>query len=1000
MTLTRSIAYSPKTYFTANCASDALTATVNDINAIGPVPIYAVITTSENLHYADEDLSLYETVKITAKDVGSSTITIERAIEGGGEFGAGLDWEISDLIACFWTAAAYEDFRTAINEHVQNTTTAHGIDQLQKGYPVTSPTDFNAGIDNESSNLTWVNPSDREVKDENNVVFTVAEFDYVEIYRNDGSDIPTKEDYDELVYSGSNQNYTDTELTNGQEYNYTIYAITTTGVYSDPVSDNVIPAAYTMDWEVGTSSFEVNRGNSKAFLSWNNPGGDFAGVLIRRSTTAYPTAIDEGTQVYDGTAENYTDESVNNDQIYYYTIWAYNNSNQYSADGYQETDSVTPVEYLMDWSHGVTGTSANIDDEQITLTWSNPDEADFQGVLIKRSTSAYPTTIHEGDEVYDGALETYTDTELTNGTAYFYTIWAYNEDSSTRYSDGANKVEISATPAAFTMDWEHGVTGASVASDDTELTLSWSNPDELGFEGVLIRRSESAYPTAINEGTEVYDGSGETVVDDGLVNDTEYFYTIWAYNDSNQYSDNSNKVEITGTPVAISAILSENSWSKIKIAADYISEEELTDQQVEDTYGWQIGDEIDIELEDEETYTFQIYAFNHDDLHYEDGKAGITFGMKDCMDTTRRMMPTNDNDGGWQLSEMRNKYIKDDFHAGLPNELKSVIRTIDKKAYNKGNQGGRVIAISDDDCFLFSAVEVGTETSEDYANEGFQYDIFTDNASRIKKVGASASDWWLRSPASTNTTVFRHVSTTGGSFGSHASDSGGAVVGFGIGGGGPKYITQSWSEIETISDNGEADQYFNIGDYKFVECADGNTYTFQIYGFDHDDVTGTSNKAGITFGMKDCMFTIRRMEATNTNANGWDGSEMRGYINSTFYNGLPTALKNVIKTIDKKTYNKGSQSGRVIAISNDDCFLFSAVEVGTETSGDYANEGFQYDIFTNNASRIKKISGASNWWLRSPLSTHTPAFRIVDTTGGSTNSNASTSLGAVVGFGI
>lgn len=113
--LKNAIPYSPKSFLTADLDAGADTVTIDNIDIVGDVPIYAVITTAANVDFTAEDLGLYETILIEAKTTGTSTISsITRQIEGAGELGQGRAWVTGDVIACFWTAAAYNDFKTRL----------------------------------------------------------------------------------------------------------------------------------------------------------------------------------------------------------------------------------------------------------------------------------------------------------------------------------------------------------------------------------------------------------------------------------------------------------------------------------------------------------------------------------------------------------------------------------------------------------------------------------------------------------------------------------------------------------------------------------------------------------------------------------------------------------------------------------------------------------------------------------------------------------------------
>ncbi|MEW6201165.1 MAG: metallophosphoesterase [bacterium] len=84
------------------------------------------------------------------------------------------------------------------------------------------------------------------------------------------------------------------------------------------------------------------------------------------------------------------------------------------------------------------------DEGKMTLTWINPDDADFSGVLIRRSTTDYPknpTAQQTTNDkiVYNGAGTSFTDENLLNGATYYYTAFAY--DDIPNYSYGVSASE-------------------------------------------------------------------------------------------------------------------------------------------------------------------------------------------------------------------------------------------------------------------------------------------------------------------------------------------------------------------------------------------------------------------------------------------------------------------------------------------------------------------------------------------------------------------------------
>lgn len=79
--------------------------------------------------------------------------------------------------------------------------------------------------------------------------------------------------------------------------------------------------------------------------------------------------------------------------------------------------------------------TATPDDKLNVLTWQNPVDSDFAGVMIVRSTSTYPRNRFEGDIIFVGSGVSFTDMGLTNGVTYFYTGFAY--DTSNNFASGA-----------------------------------------------------------------------------------------------------------------------------------------------------------------------------------------------------------------------------------------------------------------------------------------------------------------------------------------------------------------------------------------------------------------------------------------------------------------------------------------------------------------------------------------------------------------------------------
>lgn len=219
----------------------------------------------------------------------------------------------------------------------------------------------------------------------------------------------------------------------------------------------------------------------------------------------------------------------------------------------------------------------------------------------------------------------------------------------------------------------------------------------------------------------------------------------------------------------------------------------------------------------------------------------------------------------------------------------------------------------------------------------------------------------------------------------------------------PTLADNDWATIAAVSEMGAASTYWSVGDEKDITLSDGETLTLVIVGFDHDEYFNAGTKtAGITFGLKGIMNDDRTMNPTSSSGNtgGFTASEMYSWLKNTLLGQLPTELKNVIKSVYKRT-SAGANSSTI----NTDpmkLFLFSEVEVTGSAAWSYAGEGSQYSYFATNANRIKKRNNGTGakgwWWLRSPVAGGMPFFACIKETGIADQYYVNEEIGVCFGF--
>lgn len=226
----------------------------------------------------------------------------------------------------------------------------------------------------------------------------------------------------------------------------------------------------------------------------------------------------------------------------------------------------------------------------------------------------------------------------------------------------------------------------------------------------------------------------------------------WVYNQKGVYQTMLlGGVASTEDAPAYSPVLSENTWEMIAQAC--ADRDPILDS-------WLVGDEKD-EVINGETLTFVIVGKDHDDLADGSGKAPLTFGMKNLMAETRQMNGSNTNSGGITGSEIHS-WMQDTLLNQLPAELKSVLKSVNKKT----SAGDRSTTVNTDamKLFLFAEKEVYGVNTYSTGDEGMQYPYFATSGNRIKKLSngtGAANYWWLRSPCVRDISSFCFVDVDG-----------------------------------------------------------------------------------------------------------------------------------------------------------------------------------------------------------------------------------------------
>lgn len=172
----------------------------------------------------------------------------------------------------------------------------------------------------------------------------------------------------------------------------------------------------------------------------------------------------------------------------------------------------------------------------------------------------------------------------------------------------------------------------------------------------------------------------------------------------------------------------------------------------------------------------------------------------------------------------------------------------------------------------------------------------------------------------------------------------------------------------------KAEAAMNAGTKFSTKLTNGQTLQYRIVGINHDDLADGSGKAGLTFEATNTALSAQRMNATHTNAGGWEKSELRGRLNSgDLWALLPSELQSKVKSVKKTTDNKGGGTAGTPSATTDKVFLLSA----TEIYGNVQSDGVQYEYYRSKGVTKSKYSGASSsngHWTRSVTPSGRAAF--------------------------
>ena len=209
---------------------------------------------------------------------------------------------------------------------------------------------------------------------------------------------------------------------------------------------------------------------------------------------------------------------------YFYRVRAYN------VDGYSAyTNEISATTPIAPPKAPGNLTASTISQTQINLAWAD-SSANESGFKIERKTGAAGTYAEIATVAAN--VTNYSNTGLTPATRYYYRVRASNAGGNSAYSAEANATTLPNPPAAPT-----NLTATGVSS--VQINLAWTDNanNETGFKIERKTGGGGNYAQIATVAANVTSYSNT-----GLVNNTQYFYRVRAYNagGNSNYSNSAN----------------------------------------------------------------------------------------------------------------------------------------------------------------------------------------------------------------------------------------------------------------------------------------------------------------------------------------------------------------------------------------------------------------------------------------------------------------------------
>ena len=250
-------------------------------------------------------------------------------------------------------------------------------------------------------------------------------------------------------------------------------------------------------------------------LSWNTSNRTDS-VLIEYNTSYDSWEKGQGIEIYNGTDDFYVYNNLTENSSYYYQLWSWNNTDtcfSINSSSINRTTLQNQLPNFLNENPENNSQDVDVSIHGVDVYIEDSDDNTFNYSIEGK----YITNIYENNSE-KGIKSAEFITNLSYNTTY---VWFVNATDNLAWN---NRTYIFTTRNRYIPQTPNNFNAISV--NRTSINLTWN--EDLENKSVVEVNNVSSWNRGLGE--KIYNGTGSNITHNNLDFNTEYFYQIWFYN--------------------------------------------------------------------------------------------------------------------------------------------------------------------------------------------------------------------------------------------------------------------------------------------------------------------------------------------------------------------------------------------------------------------------------------------------------------------------------------